>query len=113
MFSADSCVPPLETLAALCFLIKLARCSAQLNPAGPAPTISTSASSCSRCTPNLFGLLQFFRKRRHDFEDVADDAVIGNFEDGGVLVLVDGHDGSRALHPHDVLNRAADAQRQI
>src|ERR1700745_2423875 len=113
MFSADSCVPPLELLPSLCCLIKLARCSAQLSPAGPAPTTSTSAASCSRCTPNLFCLLQLFRQRGHDFEDVADDAVIGNFEDGRVLVLVDSHDGSRALHPHYVLNRAADAQRQI
>ena len=34
----------------LCFLMRLARCSAQERPAGPAPTMRTSASSCSRCT---------------------------------------------------------------
>src|SRR5712664_2936767 len=49
----------------------------------------------------------------HDFEDVADDAVLGDFEDGGVGILVDGDDGARALHADDVLNRAANAQRQI
>src|SRR5712664_3014968 len=45
MFSAESSgFAPL----ALCCLIRFARCSAQARPAGPAPTIRTSASSCSR-----------------------------------------------------------------
>src|SRR5260370_1286414 len=51
MFSAESCGPLLpEPPASLCFLMRFARCSAQASPAGPAPTISTSASSCSRWT---------------------------------------------------------------
>src|SRR5579883_2348884 len=46
MFSVESSgFPPL----ALCFWMRFARCSAQDSPAGPAPTIRTSASSCSRC----------------------------------------------------------------
>src|SRR6266446_3729919 len=110
MFSAESSgfVPD-----SLCFLMSFARCSAQLNPAGPAPTISTSASSCSRCTLNLFCLLQLFGERGHDFENVADYAVIGDFEDRRVLILVDRDYRARALHTNDVLNGAADSERQI
>src|SRR6266478_1336920 len=51
MFSAESCGPLLlEPPASLCFLMRFARCNAQERPAGPAPTIRTSASSCSRWT---------------------------------------------------------------
>src|SRR5882762_38793 len=105
MFSAESSGFAPDSL---CLLIKFARCSAQLSPAGPAPTISTSASSCSRWMVNLFCFLQLFGERGHDFEDVTNDAVVGDFEDRRVLILVDGHDGARALHADDVLNRAAD-----
>src|SRR5215470_19486768 len=45
MFSAESSGLAPEVL---CFLMRLARCRAQESPAGPAPTMRTSASSCSR-----------------------------------------------------------------
>ncbi len=44
--------------------------------------------------------------RWHDLEQVADDAVVGDFEDRGVGILVDGDDGVRALHSDEVLNGA-------
>src|SRR2546429_1407332 len=59
------------------------------------------------------GFFQGFGEGRHDLENVADDAVVGNFEDGGVRIFVDGDDGAGALHADDVLNRAADSQGQI
>src|SRR5215510_4070049 len=93
----------------LCFLMRLAKWRAQLRPAGPAPTIRTSASSCSRSTATSFCILQFFGESGHDFEDVAHNAVVGDFEDGGILVFVDGDDGARAFHADDVLDGAADA----
>ena len=37
----------------------------------------------------------------------------GDFEDGRVLVLVDGDDGARAFHADDVLDGSADAERQV
>src|SRR5215467_8664615 len=110
MFSAESSGLPPDWL---CFLMSWARWSAQLSPAGPAPTMSTSASSCSRGTATLPGLLQLFGESGHDFEDVADDAIVCDLEDRGVLVLVDRNDGARALHADDVLDGAADAQRKI
>ncbi len=48
-----------------------------------------------------------------DFEEVADDAVIGSSVDGGVSILVDRGDGARAFHAHDVLDCAADFEREI
>src|SRR5215813_15378320 len=110
MFSAES---PVWAPDWLCFLMRLARCRAQLRPAGPAPTIRTSASSCSRATATSFCLMQLFGQGGHDFEDVADDAVVGDFEDGRVLVFVDGDDGARAFHSDDVLNGAADSKREV
>src|SRR5690348_4630475 len=61
----------------------------------------------------LLGFFERFGEGGHDFEDVADDAVIGNFENGRVGILVDGNDGARAFHSNDMLNCAADAQSEI
>src|SRR5262245_28781386 len=58
-------------------------------------------------------LLCFSRQRRHYLEQVADDAVIGDLEDRRFGVFVDGHDGARAFHADDVLDRAGDADRQV
>src|SRR5208337_1888836 len=58
-------------------------------------------------------LLQLFREGGHDFENVGHNAVIGDFKDRRVLILVHRNDGARALHPHHVLNGAADAERQV
>src|SRR5262249_57699325 len=110
MFSAESSGWPPDWL---CCLMSAARWRAQLRPAGPAPTIRTSASSCSRATATSFCLMQLFGQGGHDFEDVADHTVVGDFEDGRVLVLVDGDDGARALHAHDVLDGAGNAEGQI
>src|SRR6185503_14643577 len=40
----------------------------------------------------LVELLDRLGQRRHDLEQVAHDAVVGNLEDGRIGVLVDGHD---------------------
>src|ERR1700722_8352556 len=60
-----------------------------------------------------FGFFEGFGEGGHDFEDVSDDAVVGDFEDGGVLVFVDGDDGARAFHADDVLDGTADAECEI
>ena len=52
------------------------------------------------------------RAGRH-FEEIADDAIIGDFENRGVRVLVDCNDGACALHPDDVLDGAGDADRDV
>ena len=36
--------------------------------------------------------LDFLNQRGNDFEEVGDDSVSGDFEDGRFLVLIDGHD---------------------
>ena len=52
-------------------------------------------------------------RRWDDLEEVADDAIVGNFEDGCVLVLVDGDDGLRALHADEMLDGSGDADGEI
>ena len=47
------------------------------------------------------------------FEEVADDAVVGYFKDGGVGVFVDGYDALGTLHADEVLDGAADSYSEI
>src|ERR1700722_4796633 len=50
--------------------------------------------------------LQRLDERRQHLVHVADDAEVGDREDRGLLVLVDGDDVLGALHPHQVLGGA-------
>src|SRR5689334_7505052 len=59
------------------------------------------------------GFFQSFGQCGHDFKDVGDDAVVRDFENWRVGVLVDGDDGARAFHADNMLDRAADAEREI
>ena len=45
--------------------------------------------------------------------DVADDAVVGDFEDGGFGVAVDGDDGLALIHAGEVLDGAGDADGNV
>src|SRR5688572_30882767 len=49
-------------------------------------------------------LAQRLRQCRHDLEEVADDSVVGDVEDGGSGVLVDGYRAVGALHSDQVLD---------
>src|SRR5438034_490702 len=70
--------------------------------------------SCSAlAVATLLGFFHTFGQSWHDFEDVAVDAVIGDFEDGRFGILVDGDDGARALHADNMLNGAADTKREV
>ena len=55
----------------------------------------------------------FFEELGDDGEQVADDAVVGDLEDGGLGVLVDRDDGLGGLHAGPVLDRAGDPDRHI
>src|ERR1700730_11399909 len=50
---------------------------------------------------------------RGDLEQVADNAVVGDLEDGRLFVLVDRDDGLRGLHARAVLDGPGDAQRDV
>src|SRR5436853_2781529 len=50
---------------------------------------------------------------RHDLEQVADQADVGDLEDRGVLVLVDRDDDLAVLHAGEMLDRAGNADRDI
>src|ERR1700730_10078198 len=90
--------------------------SAQAIPAGPPPTMTTSASICGRSIPStgwrkwimalawqpasVLRLLDFLGQRRDHIEQIADNSVIRDLEDGPLRVLIDGHDGACTLHAH-------------
>ena len=50
---------------------------------------------------------------RHDLEQIAHQAHVGDFEDRRFAVLVDGHDGARVLDAGQMLNRAGDADGDV
>ncbi len=58
-------------------------------------------------------LLHFLNKRRHDVEQVPHNRVIRNLENWRFRIFVHRDNRPRSLHAHNVLNRAADAQREI
>jgi len=49
-------------------------------------------------------LLDFLRQSRDDFEKISHNAVSCGLKNRRFLVLVDGHNRVRALHPHHVLD---------
>src|SRR5205085_9909921 len=67
----------------------------------------------SAFVPTSLQLLILFRQHRHDLEQIADDAVVGDVEDGRFGVFVDGDDCGGVLHADEVLNRAGDAEREV
>ncbi len=50
--------------------------------------------------------LELFSEFWHCFEEISDEAVIGDLEDRRLWIFVDGHDRLRVLHAGQVLNRA-------
>src|SRR5581483_1986940 len=117
---SPSCFAPVFPALSLCRLMSWRRRYAPASEAGPAPTNSTSTSRLSR---SIFSmgirwrlLLHIFgssRQRRDDFKQVADDAVISDFKDRRLLVLVDRDNRARALHPDELLDRARNADGEV
>ncbi len=60
-----------------------------------------------------FALLYFLGELWQDSERVADDAQVGNREDGRVLIFVDGDDVFGAFHAREMLDRATDADGDV
>src|SRR5579863_5049704 len=58
-------------------------------------------------------LVDFVDELGDDLEEVADDAVVGDLEDGRLGILVDRHDRLAGLHAGPVLDRAGDPDRQV
>src|SRR5438132_4582626 len=75
--------------------------------------ICCSADRSSFMRSFLEELLELLRQLRHDLEQVADDAVVGDLEDRRLGILVDRDDGARALHPHEMLDGAGDAEGDV
>src|SRR5207342_403964 len=65
------------------------------------------ASDCSAIAHlRSADLLELLGKLRHDLEQVADQADVGDLEDGRFLILVDGDDRLAILHAGEMLDRA-------
>ena len=66
---------------------------------------------------SLFGSAFYFAhgggEGGHYFKEIAYDAVVGYFKDGGVLVFVDGYVALRAFHSDEVLDGSADADGDV
>jgi len=60
-----------------------------------------------------FRFFHFFDQGWDYIEQIADYGDIGDFKDWRLCVFVDRNDGARTFHPHHVLNRPADSQREI
>src|SRR5690242_11990004 len=58
-------------------------------------------------------VLELLGQEGGDLEEVADDAVVGDLEDRGLRVLVDGADHLRGAHAGQVLDRARDAEAEV
>src|ERR1017187_3090194 len=55
----------------------------------------------------------FFDQGWNYIEQIADHGDIGDLKDWRLCIFVDCNDGARAFHPHYVLNRTTDSQREI
>src|SRR6185312_15850477 len=72
-----------------------------------------SVSPCLRGEMLGFCLFNFFRQRWDNIKQVSHHAVISNFKNRRFSILIDSDDRARALHSHNVLNGAADADSEI
>src|SRR4051812_6113749 len=73
------------------------------------PRARRSACSASRAR----GRSKLFGQLRHQLEQIADQAEVGDLEDRRFLVLVDGDDQLAILHAGEVLDRARYADRYV
>src|SRR5437588_2406393 len=67
----------------------------------------------SFCPRSALQLLDLFGKHGQNFEEIADDSVIGNVEDWCFGILINGHDGLGVLHSNQMLNRSGDAHGDV
>src|SRR5690349_19537044 len=58
-------------------------------------------------------LADLLGQHRDGFEEVTDDAVIGDVEDRRFGIFIDGHDRARVLHSDQVLDRAGDSEGHV
>ena len=76
--------------------------------------LSKPNSEYKACTTKqkvlLTSRLDCLGERRDDFHEIADNAVVGGFEDGRAGVFVDGYHALRAFDADQVLNSSGDAQ---
>src|SRR5467141_2154732 len=123
MFSLLGCESEFLTL---CASMSCDQRRAHAMPAGPPPTMTTSAGIFGRSMPSSglrktsiqdsasrFGFLYFLNQRRHDVKQIPDNSHIRDLENRRFMILVDRDNRTRALHSDNVLNGAADSKRKV
>src|SRR5207237_10413954 len=89
---------------------RLCRSAPLRSPAASPPATARRARSartaCPSTAPCRYSFLEFLNHARHDLEQIAHDAVVGDLEDRRFLVLVDGDDAAADLHAVRGLDRA-------
>ena len=86
----------------------------RLGVAGRGDRLGVSSTAAgSRTASRAAALPDEVGEPRHDLVQVADDTEVGVVEDRRVRILVDRDDRPRALHPHLVLDRARDPDRDV
>src|SRR5215470_16830509 len=63
--------------------------------------------------PRAAALAELGGERGNDLEQIADQAVVGDLEDGRFGILVDSNDDFAVLHAGEVLDGAGDAHRYV
>src|SRR5215813_1433171 len=98
---------------------------AQAMPAGPPPTMTTSASICGRSilgrgvlkiimkTRLRFSLLHFVCKRWNDIKQISYYSEVGDLKNRSFGIFINRYDAPRTFHSHDVLNSATDSKCEI
>src|SRR5690606_5572836 len=79
------------------------------SPGGKAAVVERSGGRAS----SALALGDLVGQLRGDLEQVTHDTEVGDLEDRGLGVLVDGDDGLRRLHAGAVLDRTGDAQCDV
>src|SRR5215212_3560817 len=68
---------------------------------------------CVNLRLNSLYFLDLFGEHRYRFEQISDNAVVRDIEDGCLGIFVNRHDRPRVLHANQVLNRAGDSKRDV
>src|SRR3546814_19547344 len=79
-------------------------------PAAGRGKIAGAAGPVAGWSPGLEDLVELRLQLRHDLEQVAADAVVGDLEDRGLHVMVDGDDTIAVIHPGQWLARPGDSE---
>ena len=60
-----------------------------------------------------FRVFKFFDQGRDNFEEIAYDPIVCDFENRRILIFIDRDDCPRPFHSYDMLDGSADSKREV